>query len=68
VQDNCNIVKRVSWFESSLLLRIQIKHTYKYKFLIKTKDSILIESINNREEEQAKHGLAWVDGDRLYLN
>ncbi len=27
---NCNIVKRVSWFRSSLLLRINNKHTYKY--------------------------------------
>jgi hypothetical protein len=25
-----NIVKRVSWFKSSLLLRIINKHTYKY--------------------------------------
>ncbi len=25
-----SIVKRVSWFKSSLLLRIQNKHTYKY--------------------------------------
>ncbi len=25
-----NIVKRVSWFRSSLLLRINNKHTYKY--------------------------------------
>jgi hypothetical protein len=25
-----NIVKQVSWFRSSLLLRIQNKHTYKY--------------------------------------
>ncbi len=30
------IVKRVSWFKSSLLLRIINKHTYKYSFLIKT--------------------------------
>jgi hypothetical protein len=30
------ILKRVSWFKSSLLLRIQNKHTYKYYFLIKT--------------------------------
>ncbi len=34
------MVKRVSWFKSSLLLRINNKHTYKYSFLIKT---ILIE-------------------------
>jgi hypothetical protein len=25
-----NIVNQVSWFKSSLLLRIQNKHTYKY--------------------------------------
>jgi hypothetical protein len=31
-----NIVKRVSWFKSSLILRIQNKHKYKYSFLIKT--------------------------------
>jgi hypothetical protein len=30
------IVKRVSWFKSSLLLTINNKHTYKYYFLIKT--------------------------------
>ena len=27
---NTSIVKQVSWFKSSLLLRIQIKHTNKY--------------------------------------
>jgi hypothetical protein len=36
------IEKRVSWFKSSLLLRIQIKYTHELKFLMKTKDSILI--------------------------
>jgi len=34
------IIKRVSWFKSSLLLRINIKHTHELQFLIKTKDSI----------------------------
>ncbi len=34
--EQLTIVKRVSWFKSSLLLRIQNKHTYKYYFLIKT--------------------------------
>ncbi len=34
------IVKRVSWFKSSLLLRIQIKYTNELQFLIKTKRSI----------------------------
>jgi hypothetical protein len=35
-----SIVKRVSWFKSSLLLRIIIQHTHKLQFLIKTKSSI----------------------------
>ncbi len=34
------IVKRVSWFKSSLLLRIYIQHTHELQFLIKTKSSI----------------------------
>ncbi len=57
------------WFKSSLLLRIQIKHTYKYLFLIKTKDSIFIEKVYTTEKK-SKLSVAWlgIDGDRLYIN
>ncbi len=35
-----HVVKQVSWFKSSLLLRIQIKYTNELQFLIKTKSNI----------------------------
>jgi hypothetical protein len=39
-------VKRVSWFKSSLFLRINIQHTHKLQFWIKTKDSIFNRKVN----------------------
>ncbi len=64
---NC-IVKQVSWFKSSLLLRILIKYTHELQLLIKTKDSILIEKYiqQMREGNQAWLGLGF--RERLYLN
>jgi hypothetical protein len=53
------IVKQVSWFKSSLLLRIQIKYTNELQFLNKTKSSILIGKCIQqiRRENQAWLGL-----------
>jgi hypothetical protein len=55
------IVKRVSWFKSSLLLRTQIKYTRELQFLIKTKGSILIGKYiqQMREGNQAWLGLGF---------
>ncbi len=54
------IVKWVSWFKSSLLLRITIKNTNEYKFLIKTKESIFNRKVYATDgEEGTKCGLAW---------
>ena len=44
------IVKRFSWHKSSLLLRINIKHTHKLQFLIKTKDSIFNRKVYTTDE------------------
>jgi hypothetical protein len=53
------IVKRVSWFKSSLLLRIQIKYTHKLQFLIKTTDSIFNRKIYTTDERR-KPSVAWL--------
>jgi hypothetical protein len=53
------IVKRVSWFKSSLLLRITIENTNEYQFLIKTKDSILIEKFIQQIEKKVP-SVAWL--------
>ena len=53
------IVKQVSWFKLSLLLRIQIKYTHELQFLIKTKDSIFNRKIYTTDERR-RPGLAWV--------
>ncbi len=54
-----HIVKQVSWFKSSLLLRIQIKYTNKLRFLIKTKDSIFHQKVYTTDEKRAP-SMAWV--------
>ncbi len=46
------IVKRVSWFKSSLLLRIQIKYTNELQFLIKTKSSIFNRKVYTIDEKR----------------
>jgi hypothetical protein len=46
-----SIVKRVSWFKSSLLLRIYIQHTHKLQFLIKTKDCIFNWKVYTTDEK-----------------
>ena len=53
------IVKRVSLFKSSFLLRIQIKYTHELQFLIKIKMAFLIEKYiqQMREGNQAWLGL-----------
>jgi hypothetical protein len=50
------IVKRVSWFKSSLLPRIQTKYTNKLQFLIKTKSSIF----NWKDSKIARENQAWL--------
>ena len=54
-----NIVKRVSWFKSSLLLRINIKHTHQLQFLIKTKDSIFNQKLYTTDERIGP-SMAWL--------
>jgi hypothetical protein len=54
-----SIVKQVSWFKSRLLLRIEIKYTNEYEFLIKTKDSILIEKYI-QQMRRRKPSVAWL--------
>ncbi len=55
------IVKRVSWFKSSLLLRIQIRYTNELQFLIKTESRIFNRKVyttdNKREPSMAWLGL-----------
>ncbi len=54
------IVKRVSWFKSSLLLRIQIKYPNELQFLIKTESSIFNRkayATDSKRENQAWLGL-----------
>ncbi len=59
------IVKQVSWFKSSLLLRIQIKYTNELQFLIKTKSSIFNRKVyttySKREQSVAWLGLIETD-------
>jgi hypothetical protein len=55
----CLIVKRVSRFKSSLLLRIQIEYTHELQFLIKTKDSIFNRKIYTTDERR-KPSIAWL--------
>ncbi len=43
-------VKRVSWFKSSLLLKIQIKYTQELQFLIKAQDSIFNRKLYTTDE------------------
>ncbi len=54
----CYIIKRVSWFKSSLLLRIHIKYTHELQFLIKTKDSLFNRKIYTTDERR-KPSVAW---------
>ncbi len=63
------IVKRVSWFKSSLLLRITIENTNQYLFLIKTKDSIFNRKVYTTDwEEGTKHGSAWkIETDSILI-
>ncbi len=55
-----NIVKRVSWFKSSLLLRINIQHTHKLQFLIKTKSSIFNWKVYTTDERIGP-SVAWLE-------
>jgi hypothetical protein len=52
---------RVSWFKSSLLLRIKIEYTHKIQFLIKTSEALLIGKYiqQMREGNQAWLGLGF---------
>ena len=54
-----NIVKRVSWFKSSLLLKIQIKYTNELLFLIETKDSIFNQKVYKTDEKR-EPSMAWL--------
>ncbi len=58
----CNtiIVKRVSWFKSSLLLRINIQHTHELQFLIKTKSSIFNWKVYTTDERIGP-SVAWLE-------
>ncbi len=53
------IVKQVSWFKSSLLLRIQIKYTNELQFFIKTKDSIFNRNVYTTDEKKIP-SVAWL--------
>ncbi len=53
------IVKRVSWFKSSLLLRIQIKYTNELQFLIKTKSSIFNRKVYTTDSKR-EPSVAWL--------
>ncbi len=55
----CYIVKQVSWFKSSLLLRINIKHTHQLQFLTKTKESIFNRKIYTTDERRIP-SVAWL--------
>ncbi len=62
------IVKRVSWFKSSLLLRIQIKYTNKLQFLIETKSSIFNRKVYTTDRKREPN-MAWLGLiDKDYLN
>ncbi len=53
------IVKQVSWFKSSLLLRIQIKYTNELQFLTKTKSSIFNRKVHITDEKR-EISVAWL--------
>jgi len=57
--DLASIVKRVSGFKSSLLLRIIIQHTHELQFLIKTKSSIFNWKIYTTDERIGP-SVAWL--------
>ncbi len=59
IQQNPESQPSVSWFKSSLLLRIQIKYTHKLQFFIKTKDSIFNRNIYTTDERR-KPSMAWL--------
>ncbi len=54
-----SIVKWVSWFKSSLILRIEIKYTSELQFLIKTKDSIFNRKVYTTDERRVP-SMAWL--------
>ncbi len=56
----CSIVKRVSWFKSSLILRIYIQHTHELQFLIKTKSSIFNLKLYSTDE-MIGPSMAWLE-------
>ncbi len=63
------IVKQVSWFKSSLLLRIQIKYTNELRFSIKTKDSIFNQKVYTTDEKRVP-SMAWlglIETDYIFI-
>jgi hypothetical protein len=60
VENSVSIVKRVSWFKSSLLLRIIIQHTHELQFLIKTKSSIFNWKVYTTDERKGP-SMAWLE-------
>ncbi len=66
-QSISQIVKRVSCFKSSLLLRIQIKYTHELHFLIKTKESIFNRKLYTTDERR-KPSMAWLEFLRQTLS
>ncbi len=56
----CIIVKWVSWFKSSLLLRIQIQYTNKLQFLIKTKSSIFNRKVCTTDSKR-EPSVSWLE-------
>jgi hypothetical protein len=66
-QSISQIVKRVSCFKSSLLLRIQIKYTHELQFLIKTKESIFNRRLYTTDERR-KPRVAWLGFLRQMLS
>jgi hypothetical protein len=53
------IVKQVSWFKSSLVLRILIKYTNELQFLIKTKSSIFNLKVYTKDEKR-EPSMSWL--------
>ncbi len=58
MEKNTFIVKRVSSFKSSLLLRIQIKYTNKLQFLIKTKSNVFNRKVYATDSKR-EESVAW---------
>ncbi len=56
----CNIVKQVSWFKSSLLLRIILQYTHKLQFLIKTESNIFNLKVYTTDERIGP-SVAWLE-------